>query len=97
MKSESYNVKYHMILINSTLSLFSFTFALCFDFLIDFLMYCDMDANEISCFKCGMQVVYILDQVRALENEMVFRMQKQGLDVDPKILIVSLFICLFTC
>jgi Sucrose synthase len=38
--------------------------------------------------------VYILDQVRALENEMLLRMQKQGLDVDPKILIVSLFVYL---
>lgn len=60
-------------------------------------MYCDMDANSIYCFKCGMQVVYILDQVRALENEMVFRMQKQGLDVDPNILIVSLFVYFATC
>lgn len=37
-----------------------------------------------------MQVVYILDQVRALENEMLVRIKKQGLDVDPKILIVSI-------
>lgn len=34
------------------------------------------------------QIVYILDQVRALEKEMVVRIQKQGLDVSPKILIV---------
>jgi len=34
------------------------------------------------------QVVYILDQVRALEKEMLVRIQKQGLDVSPKILIV---------
>lgn len=39
----------------------------------------------------GAQVVYILDQVRALENEMLLRMQKQGLDVTPRILIVSVF------
>lgn len=35
-----------------------------------------------------MQIVYILDQVRALENEMLLRIKKQGLDIDPKILIV---------
>ncbi|RRT79843.1 hypothetical protein B296_00021287 [Ensete ventricosum] len=35
------------------------------------------------------QIVYILDQVRALENEMLLRIKKQGLDIDPKILIVS--------
>lgn len=35
------------------------------------------------------QIVYILDQVRALENEMVLRLKKQGLDFTPKILIVS--------
>ena len=36
-----------------------------------------------------MQVVYILDQVRALENEMLLRIKKQGLDFTPRILIVS--------
>ncbi|KAH1209152.1 Sucrose synthase 2 [Glycine max] len=35
------------------------------------------------------QLVYILDQVRALENEMLIKIQKQGLDVSPKILIVT--------
>lgn len=39
----------------------------------------------------AVQIVYILDQVRALENEMVLRLEKQGLDVTPKILIVSDF------
>lgn len=38
--------------------------------------------------------MYILDQVRALENEMVLRLKKQGLDVTPKILIVSSFFIL---
>lgn len=42
-------------------------------------------------FLSGAQVVYILDQVRALENEMFLRIQKQGLDVTPRILIVSVF------
>lgn len=37
-----------------------------------------------------MQIVYILDQVRALENEMLLRIQKQGLDVTPRILIVCI-------
>ena len=62
-----------------------------------------------DCRKCknpsillvfGAQVVYILDQVRALENEMLLRIQKQGLDVIPKILIVSvlnLFPFFFFC
>lgn len=39
-----------------------------------------------------MQIVYILDQVRALENEMLHRIQRQGLDIAPRILIVSVFI-----
>ena len=37
------------------------------------------------------QIVYILDQVRALEKEMLLRIQQQGLDFKPKILIVSVF------
>ncbi|XP_043720364.1 sucrose synthase 2-like isoform X2 [Telopea speciosissima] len=37
----------------------------------------------------GGQVVYILDQVRALENEMILRMKKQGLDITPRILVVT--------
>jgi len=32
--------------------------------------------------------VYILDQVRALENEMLRRIKQQGLDIKPRILIV---------
>lgn len=39
-----------------------------------------------------MKVVYILDQVRALESEMLMRIRKQGLDVTPRILIVSGFV-----
>lgn len=41
--------------------------------------------NGITC-----QVVYILDQVRALENEMLLRIKQQGLDITPKILIVRI-------
>ncbi len=37
----------------------------------------------------GGQVVYILDQVRALEREMKKRIYNQGLDVDPQILILT--------
>lgn len=36
-----------------------------------------------------LQIVYILDQVRALENEMLLRIKQQGLDITPRILIVS--------
>ncbi|KAM5547120.1 sucrose synthase [Rosa sericea] len=37
----------------------------------------------------GGQVVYILDQVRALENEMLKRIKEQGLDITPRILVVT--------
>ncbi|KAG2717823.1 hypothetical protein I3843_03G191200 [Carya illinoinensis] len=37
----------------------------------------------------GGQVVYILDQVRALESEMLNRIKQQGLDITPRILIVT--------
>lgn len=37
----------------------------------------------------GGQVVYILDQVRALEREMVRRLAEQGLDIEPRILVVT--------
>lgn len=46
-------------------------------------------ANVLGMPDTGGQIVYILDQVRALENEMVLRLKKQGLDVTPKILIVT--------
>jgi sucrose synthase len=36
----------------------------------------------------GGQVVYILDQVRALEEELLQRIKQQGLHVTPKILVV---------
>ncbi|XXG39245.1 hypothetical protein AAC387_Pa01g0255 [Persea americana] len=37
----------------------------------------------------GGQVVYILDQVRALEEEMLLRIKQQGLSVKPQILVVT--------
>lgn len=43
-------------------------------------------------YTISMQVVYILDQVRALENEMLQRIKRQGLNFAPRILIVSVFI-----
>ncbi|KAM7277759.1 hypothetical protein ACFE04_004893 [Oxalis oulophora] len=46
-------------------------------------------ANVLGLPDTGGQIVYILDQVRALESEMLLRIQKQGLDIIPKILIVT--------
>lgn len=37
----------------------------------------------------GGQVVYILDQVRALEQEMRQRLDQQGLDIEPRILVLT--------
>lgn len=34
------------------------------------------------------QVVYILDQVRAFEEELLLRIKQQGLTVKPRILVV---------
>nr|ADP88918.1 sucrose synthase [Gunnera manicata] len=46
-------------------------------------------ANVLGLPDTGGQIVYILDQVRALESEMLLRIKKQGLDVTPRILIVT--------
>ncbi|XP_008783137.2 sucrose synthase 1-like isoform X2 [Phoenix dactylifera] len=46
-------------------------------------------ANVLGYPDTGGQIVYILDQVRALENEMLQRIQTQGLDIVPRILIVT--------
>ncbi|TYI07025.1 hypothetical protein ES332_A10G198700v1 [Gossypium tomentosum] len=46
-------------------------------------------ANVLGLPDTGGQIVYILDQVRALEKEMLLRKQEQGLDVIPNILIVT--------
>ncbi|OKY74720.1 MAG: sucrose synthase [Desulfobulbaceae bacterium DB1] len=45
--------------------------------------------NVLGLPDTGGQVVYILDQVRALEKEMRRRIHEQGLDVIPRILIVT--------
>ena len=44
--------------------------------------------NVLGYPDTGGQVVYILDQVRALENEMLHRIKQQGLNITPRILIV---------
>ncbi|KAE8689153.1 Sucrose synthase [Hibiscus syriacus] len=44
--------------------------------------------NVLGYPDTGGQVVYILDQVRALEEEMLHRFKLQGLDITPRILIV---------
>ena len=46
-------------------------------------------ANVLGMPDTGGQVVYILDQVRALEKEMIKRIREQGLDIDPQILIIT--------
>ncbi|TYG59834.1 hypothetical protein ES288_D07G018400v1 [Gossypium darwinii] len=45
--------------------------------------------NVLGYPDTGGQVVYILDQVRALENEMIQRIKQQGLDITPRILIIT--------
>jgi sucrose synthase len=45
--------------------------------------------NVLGLPDTGGQVVYILDQVRALEREMRERLTRQGVPVEPKILIVT--------
>ncbi|KAL5722208.1 sucrose synthase [Ranunculus cassubicifolius] len=45
--------------------------------------------NVLGYPDTGGQVVYILDQVRALETEMLLRIKQQGLDITPRILIVT--------
>ncbi len=46
-------------------------------------------SNVLGLPDTGGQVVYILDQVRALEKEMRTRLQIQGLDTEPNILVVT--------
>ena len=46
-------------------------------------------ANVLGLPDTGGQVVYILDQVRALEAEMRSRLAMQGVDVEPKIIIAT--------
>jgi len=46
-------------------------------------------SNVLGRPDTGGQVVYILDQVRALEKEMKQRLQEQGLDITPNIVVIS--------
>jgi len=46
-------------------------------------------ANVLGMPDTGGQVVYILDQVRALESEMLLRIKRQGLDITPEIIVVT--------
>ena len=46
-------------------------------------------ANVLGLPDTGGQVVYILDQVRALEKEMYQRLSAQGIDIEPEILVVT--------
>ncbi len=46
-------------------------------------------ANVLGKPDTGGQVVYILDQVRALEREMYLSIRGQGLDIEPQILVVT--------
>ncbi len=45
--------------------------------------------NVLGLPDTGGQVVYILDQVRAVEKEMRRRIAEQGLDIDPQILVLT--------
>lgn len=46
-------------------------------------------SNVLGLPDTGGQVVYILDQVRALEQEMRRRIEAQGIDIEPQILIIT--------
>ena len=46
-------------------------------------------SNVLGMPDTGGQVVYILDQVRALEKEMRRRLWEQGLEIEPRILVIT--------
>lgn len=46
-------------------------------------------ADVLGLPDTGGQVVYILDQVKALEDEMLLRIKRQGLNMKPQILVVT--------
>lgn len=50
------------------------------------IIYCMPKISKLK-FK---QVVYILDQVKAMEEELLLRIKQQGFSVKPQILVVSL-------
>jgi sucrose synthase len=46
-------------------------------------------SNVLGLPDTGGQVVYILDQTRALEKEMHRRLEEQGIDIEPRIVVVT--------
>ncbi|CAN6464105.1 unnamed protein product [Victoria cruziana] len=46
-------------------------------------------ADVLGLPDTGGQIVYILDQVRAFEEELLSRIKEQGLDIEPNILVVT--------
>jgi sucrose synthase len=46
-------------------------------------------SNVLGLPDTGGQVVYILDQARALEKELAQRLAGQGIDIDPQILVIT--------
>jgi len=46
-------------------------------------------SNVLGLPDTGGQVVYILDQVRALEKEMRYRLSEQGIDISPQIVVIT--------
>lgn len=46
-------------------------------------------SNVLGLPDTGGQIVYILDQVRALEREMYARMEQQGIEIEPRIVVVT--------
>ncbi len=46
-------------------------------------------SNVLGMPDTGGQIVYILDQVRALEKEMHIQIKNQGLDIEPEIIVLS--------
>lgn len=52
-------------------------------------------ANVLGLPDTGGQVVYVLDQVVALEEELLLRIKQQGLNYKPHILVVRIIVSLF--
>jgi len=46
-------------------------------------------SNVLGLPDTGGQVVYILDQVKALEKEMRQRLRNQGLDIEPQVIVIT--------
>lgn len=58
---------------------------------VNYIHMCLVLRKQMTCFfSWNCQVVYILDQVKAMEEELLLRRKQQGIDVKPQILVVSL-------